>query len=97
MTIDANGHVWLAGAAYTQSGKGKTAGWTSVATVVRLQESVSGPWTWSEHSVTPVAQGLNRAEATAITADHFGNVYVNTSLKASDTTTWMWEVKRMQP
>lgn len=96
-TIDAAGNLWIAGAVTKQYGTTKKTSYTTVATVVRVQESQPGFWVGTEFPITAEAPGTYRAEASAITADAAGHVYVSGSFKANDTSSWQWFLQRCLP
>lgn len=96
-TVGAYGDLWIAGAVHKEYGTGKKRTFTSIATLVRLQKSQPGSWVWTEIPISPEAQGTYRAEASAITADELGQVYVNSSFKATDASPWRWVVQRCWP
>jgi len=96
-TIDAAGDIWIAGVVHKTYGNNKNSTFTTIATVVRLHETQPGSWTPTEYPISPEAQGVNRAEASAITADPLGHVYVSGSFKANDASPWQWFVQRMVP
>lgn len=96
-TIDAAGNLWIAGAVTKQYGTTKKTSYTTVATVVRVQESQPGLWVGTEFPITAEAPGTYRAEASAITADAVGHVYVSGSFKANDTSSWQWFLQRCLP
>lgn len=96
-TIDAAGDLWIAGAVTKQYGTTKKTSYTTVATMIRLHEAHPGSWSWTEMPVTTEAQGAYRAEASAVTADALGRVYVSGSFKPNDTSPWQWFVQRCLP
>jgi hypothetical protein len=96
-TIGAAGDIWITGAVAKQYGTNKNRTYTTTATVVRLRETQPGSWTSTEYPITLEAQGIYRAEASAISADEFGRVYVSGSFKADDASPWQWFVQRTMP
>lgn len=96
-TIDAAGDIWIAGAVVKQYGTNKNRSHTTTATVVRLHETQPGAWTSTEYPITPEAQGIYRAEVSAVAADNLGHVYVSGSFKADDASAWQWFVQRRLP
>jgi hypothetical protein len=100
MTIDAFNNVWIAGQVFRRypTGKGKNSyAYTTTATVVRLQESTPGIWSPTFYALTPEYNDVNSAQASSITADQWGRVYVNGTFQESSTSPIQWFVKRWAP
>ncbi len=103
-TVDpATGNLWIAGAIREQYGGKKNTTYTTIATVVRLQETASGTWNATQYSLSPdpllspEAPDINNAAATAITADAAGHIYVNANYKVDSTSPRTWFVQRFMP